>query len=194
MPAWTGQQRRGQGLPEDLCQEDDWQRRYNDLEYDIHVGSRPQRRGTAFAGQRTRRLPQRRPGDFDRTTDMLRDYGSLLRDYEFFGGRTDELSALRAFADDPRGGYLFVTGASGSGKTSLLACYARLNDVACHFINRAYGTADEERCLRNLCQQLAARHPRERLPVPGTMREWREQLRALAVLALGGRPPCRGGA
>jgi len=90
--------------------------------------------------------------------DLRRHFDGLLRDYALFGGRTDEIARVNSFLADPQGGYLFLTGPSGYGKTALLVQIARQGDAAYHFLNRTYGTADEDLFLRNLCQQLAARH------------------------------------
>jgi hypothetical protein len=90
--------------------------------------------------------------------DLRRHFDRLLRDYALFGGRAGELAAIQEFLAGPQGGYLFVTGPSGYGKTALLAQLARQDEAAYHFLNRAYGMADEDLFLRNLCQQLAARH------------------------------------
>ncbi|MGB3218310.1 MAG: ATP-binding protein [Anaerolineae bacterium] len=90
--------------------------------------------------------------------DLRRHFDGLLRDYALFGGRADEFATVNAFLADPQGGYLFLTGSSGYGKTALLVQLARQGEAAYHFLNRTYGTADEDLFLRNLCQQLAARH------------------------------------
>ena len=90
--------------------------------------------------------------------DLRRQMDRLLHDYGLFGGRAEVLSAVEEFLADPQGGYLFLSSPSGYGKTALLAQLARRKDVVYHFINRAYGTADEDFLLRSLCQQLAARH------------------------------------
>ena len=90
--------------------------------------------------------------------DLRRHFDALLRDYSLFGGRADEIAAVSAFLADPQGGYLFLTGPSGYGKTALLVQLARQGEAAYHFLSRTYGTADEDLFLRNLCQQLAARH------------------------------------
>ena len=133
-------------------------------------------------------LSRLRLGDLDRAKGARHNFDGLLRDYELFGGRANELGALQAFVNDPGGGYLFVSGASGYGKTALLAQYARLDDVIYHFINRAYGTADEDLCLRNLCQQLAARHQLDE-PIPVTPSDRRAHLATLLRLpSPDGRP------
>ncbi len=90
--------------------------------------------------------------------DLRHRFDGLLRDYTLFGGRADELAAIRNFLADPQAVYLFVSSPSGYGKTALLAQWLRHEEVAYHFINQAYSTADEVLFLRNLCQQLAARH------------------------------------
>jgi hypothetical protein len=90
--------------------------------------------------------------------DLRHRFDRLLRDYTLFGGRADELAAMRDFLADPQAVYLFVSSPSGYGKTALLAQWARQEEVAYHFINRAYSTADEDLFLRNLCQQLAVHH------------------------------------
>lgn len=90
--------------------------------------------------------------------DLRRHFDGLLRDYALFGGRVDEIAAINAFLADPQGGYLFITGPSGYGKTALLIQFALQGEAAYHFFNHAYDTADEDLFLRNLCQQLAAQH------------------------------------
>lgn len=118
--------------------------------------------------------------------DLRRYFDRLLRDYALFGGRADALAAIGKFLADPQGGYLFVTGASGYGKTALLAQLAGRDEAAYHFIHRGYGAADEDFCLRNLCQQLAARHG-----LGGRLPEATTELRVLypALLRL---PPADG--
>lgn len=90
--------------------------------------------------------------------DLRRHFNGLLRDYALFGGRAEEFETVNAFLAAPQGGYLFLTGPSGYGKTAFLAQIAQQSEAAYHFLNRTYGTADEDLFLRNLCQQLAARH------------------------------------
>lgn len=90
--------------------------------------------------------------------DLRHHLDGLLQDYALFGGRADEFATVNSFLADPQGGYLFLTGPSGYGKTALLVQLARQGEAAYHFLNRTYGTADEDLFLRNLCQQLAARH------------------------------------
>lgn len=90
--------------------------------------------------------------------DLRRHFDGLLRDYALFGGRTDEIAIVNSFLADPLGGYLFLTGLSGYGKTAFLVQLARQGEAAYHFLNLTYSTADEDLFLRNLCQQLAARH------------------------------------
>lgn len=90
--------------------------------------------------------------------DLRRHFDGLLRDYALFGGRAEEFGTVNAFLAAPQGGYLFLTGLSGYGKTALLVQIAQQGEAAYHFLNRTYGTADEDLFLRNLCQQLAARH------------------------------------
>lgn len=89
--------------------------------------------------------------------DLRRHFDRLLQDYTFFGGRVNELATIESFLAEPQGGYLFVTGPSGYGKTALLVQMARQGNVVYHFLSRAYGTVDEDLFLRNLCRQLAAR-------------------------------------
>lgn len=106
--------------------------------------------------------------------DLRRHFDGLLRDYALFGGRADEIAVVSAFLADPQGGYLFLTGPSGYGKTALLVQIARQGEAAYHFLNRTYGTANEDLLLRNICQQLAVRHGLGgRLPAPAA------ELRAL---------------
>jgi len=90
--------------------------------------------------------------------DLRRHFDGLLHDYALFGGRAEEFETVNAFLADPQGGYLFLTGPSGYGKTALLVQIAQQGEAAYDFLNRTYGTADEDLFLRNLCQQLAARH------------------------------------
>lgn len=89
----------------------------------------------------------------------------LMEDERFFGGRDDELAWLdRAIVADT-GGYAFVTGLSGSGKTALLVNWVRallartpspgrVLRVAYTFISQKYEIADEQSTLQLLCQQL----------------------------------------
>ena len=90
--------------------------------------------------------------------DLRRHFDVLLRDYALFGGRVDEMETINGFLTDPQGSYLYLTGSSGYGKTAILVQLAGQGEAVYHFLSRAYGTADEDLFLRDLCQQLAARH------------------------------------
>jgi tetratricopeptide (TPR) repeat protein len=91
--------------------------------------------------------------------ELRNQFEGLLKRYDLFGGREAEKADIKAFLGDPQGGYLFVTGRSGYGKTALLArCITGHEGIIYHFINRVDGHADEEFFLQNLCEQLLARH------------------------------------
>ena len=101
--------------------------------------------------------------------DLRSRFDELLQDHALFGGRADAVAAIQQFIADPHGGYLFITGLSGYGKTALLAQWVRRYGAVYHFINQVYGTDDEDFFLRNLCQQLVACHKLGgRLPIPTT--------------------------
>jgi len=87
---------------------------------------------------------------------------TLLRRHSPFGGRDAEIKQLDSFAD-ALSGYLFLTGASGFGKTALLANWIRSRDAneketVYHFISTLDDTATEETVLRSLCQQVLDFH------------------------------------
>jgi hypothetical protein len=88
----------------------------------------------------------------------------LLGDHALFGGRQNELGEIDRHLLDHPGGYLFVTGRPGFGKTALLANWIRGRqgsaEATCyHFLTRRYDKlATESFCFLNLCQQLGSAH------------------------------------
>jgi 5-methylcytosine-specific restriction endonuclease McrA len=103
----------------------------------------------------------------------------LLMRHSLFGGRDAELERLNQFLSQRVGGYLFITGESGFGKTALLANWVKAlqkddQPLAYHFISPYDGTADERSTLLNLCEQLASYHE-----FRGTLQERPDKLRAL---------------
>jgi len=100
---------------------------------------------------------------WDEFEDLFRGRYSADR----FGGRTQQLRALDEFVETSGGGYFYITGAAGLGKTALLAewlrCFrARGERPALHFITKAYKYLDDPRtemsCLKSLCMQLLDLH------------------------------------
>lgn len=107
------------------------------------------------------------------------DLTTLMQRHPVFGGRQDELHALDAFVDQQPGGYFFVTGPAGFGKSSLLGHWiqqrsAQGQPVCYHFMNRSEDSAGERATLEDLCEQLAAHHG-----LGGTITESVERLRNL---------------
>ncbi len=84
------------------------------------------------------------------------------RDVRSFVGREDELARMLAYAQDSKDRLpLIVTGAPGSGKSALLAEFARRCEeqfsealVLPHFIGAAPGSAELSHTLRSLCEEL----------------------------------------
>ncbi len=115
-----------------------------------------------------------------RITPTLRtDLTLLMQRHPLFGGRQDELHKLDAFVDKQPGGYFFVTGPAGFGKSSLLGHWiqqhtAQGQAVCYHFMNRSEDSAGERSTLEDLCEQLAAYHG-----LGGTITESVERLRNL---------------
>jgi hypothetical protein len=104
---------------------------------------------------------------------------SLIEDYTaLFAGREDEMAEVEAFLQRSRGGYVFVTGKSGFGKTALLANLIAKKRPPIreqertepglyiyHFLSYLRGTHRREDMLRNICQQMMAYYQIEgRLP------------------------------
>ena len=116
------------------------------------------------------------------------DLGKLPHGDEIFGGRDEELQALGSSVDN--GGYTFVTGKSGFGKTALLASFVRRLSVrdnisiVYHFVCRERQEADQEFVFRNLCQQLASYHG-----LTGALPDSADELRALYAKLLTISPP-----
>ena len=112
------------------------------------------------------------------------DLDKLPHGDEIFGGRDEELQTLGSAVDN--GGYTFVTGESGFGKTALLANFvrrlsARSNiSIVYHFVCRERQEANEESVFRNLCQQLASCHGRTGT-LPGSVAELRVLYRELLL-------------
>jgi energy-coupling factor transporter ATP-binding protein EcfA2 len=88
----------------------------------------------------------------------------LMNRHEIFGGRQKLLSELTTSVEQRPGGYVFVTGPSGYGKTALLVHLVRSlqqrgEEPVYHFISqRDAMLSDADLCFRSLCQQLIARH------------------------------------
>ncbi len=119
------------------------------------------------------------------------DLALLMQRHPLFGGRQTELDQLDAFVDQQPGGYLFVTGPAGFGKSSLLGHWierraAQGQPVCYHFMNRSEDSAGERATLADLCEQLAAHYG-----LGGTITESVERLRNLypRLLAV---PPASG--
>jgi hypothetical protein len=115
-----------------------------------------------------------------RITPTLRtDLALLMQRHPLFGGRRNELDKLDTFVDQQPGGYLFVTGPAGYGKSSLLGHWIQQRPpqdqaVCYHFMNRSEDSAGERSTLEDLCEQLAAYHG-----LAGTITESVERLRNL---------------
>jgi len=103
----------------------------------------------------------------------------LIDDERFFGGRDVELGWLDRAIGTEAGGYVFVTGRSGAGKTALLVNWVRALlarppvrerplRVAYTFISQKYELADEQATLELLCQQLLRVRQRPE-PLPTTV-------------------------
>ena len=80
----------------------------------------------------------------------------LLERHTLFGGRDAELAQIRAFLHTRPGGYLFVTGPSGYGKSALLAnLIAADRPRYCWYVlNALDGTHRRGDFLRQLCEQM----------------------------------------
>jgi hypothetical protein len=82
-----------------------------------------------------------------------------------FAGRDAEIARIQQFVATGAGGYIFIEGLSGYGKTSLLAELVRTNPrYVYHFISQSYKTSGSpfdptamESVLANLCEQLGVR-------------------------------------
>lgn len=102
-----------------------------------------------------------------------------------FVGRVRELEAIQVYLSNASRQPLAVHGASGCGKTALLARAAQLADARWKPIVRYIGihsrSSDLRSLLSSLCQEIRLRHPGDKeLPgdVPELIREWREHLDA----------------
>jgi hypothetical protein len=78
-----------------------------------------------------------------------------------FAGRGGEIARIHRFLDHAPGGYLFLEGPSGYGKTALLASFVKTRPCAYHFISQAYKAYGSDfdptqldSVLRNLLNQL----------------------------------------
>jgi hypothetical protein len=146
-----------------------------------------------LTGQADTELPLEAAEDI--TTDWLKTrLWRLLSRHAPFGGRDAEIASLNALTADQTGGYVFVTAASGYGKTALLAHWLSLVEnrtedhsfTAYTFMSRLDGLADEDFTLRNLCQQLAFFHG-EHGPLPTTASELRSRYIRLLTTSTAGR-------
>jgi tetratricopeptide (TPR) repeat protein len=120
-------------------------------------------------------------GDGERLSARLKGRLQFLFEaHSLFGGREEQLDELDRFVKDRPGGYAFVTGLSGFGKTALLVNWVRRlqeqnQNICYHFISRLRDRLPSEGfTMRNLCQQLAAYHL-----LTGTLPENRDELRSL---------------
>ncbi|HEY7391914.1 MAG TPA: ATP-binding protein, partial [Bryobacteraceae bacterium] len=102
-----------------------------------------------------------------------------------FVGRERELEAIRDYLSNDSRQPLVIHGASGCGKTALLARAAQKATGRWKPLIRYIGihsrSSDIRSMLSSLCQELRQRHPRDKeLPgdVPDLIREWHEHLEA----------------
>jgi tetratricopeptide (TPR) repeat protein len=93
------------------------------------------------------------------TAPLRERFLALLEEHTaIFGGRDEEMARLRGFVASGKGGYLFVTGPSGYGKTALLANFVApaFERYAFYFFSFAHGFRGREDFLRTVCEQLLA--------------------------------------
>ena len=96
--------------------------------------------------------------------NMSGDLRELFLANRRFGGRKQEFARLDKFVAIEPSGYVFVTGLSGYGKTSLLAKWIETlqcsGELSCfHFFNgRVPESLDPKTALSKLCKQLLALH------------------------------------
>ena len=99
----------------------------------------------------------------EKTAALRLSFDHLIeRHLEIFAGRQEPLREIGQFISEHASGYVFVTGQSGFGKTSLLAKLVKDNPhFNYHFISQAYKThgshfdpTEMDSLLLNLCEQL----------------------------------------
>lgn len=99
-----------------------------------------------------------------RPDPVLRRYFDhlIVTHTQLFAGREEIIATIHNYIDENRGGYIFIEGLSGYGKTSLLAKIVQNRpEIAYHFISQAYSTygsgfhpTELEWLVRSLCEQL----------------------------------------
>jgi len=99
--------------------------------------------------------------------EHIRDATSIIEDKtRDFVGRSMVFAAIDDFGRQEGGGYFFVRGDPGIGKSSIAAELVQRNGCAHHFNSRAGGVSPPRAFLENVSAQLVALHglPYERLP------------------------------
>lgn len=86
-------------------------------------------------------------------------FDKILSEHQLFGGRHKAQADIAKFIAGP-GGYFFIKGSSGYGKTALLAHLVNSdrNLFQYHFFSRRYGFVNEREFFENITQQLLACH------------------------------------
>lgn len=120
---------------------------------------------TELAGLRQHyELVAERDGATRFRTNPIGEFREIFLTNRHFGGRKQELARLDRFVALEPSGYMFVTGLSGYGKTSLLAKWIetlqRIGEPPCfHFFHgRIPESLDPKAAMIKLCKQLLALH------------------------------------
>ena len=116
-----------------------------------------------------------------RALDLERDehqrFGRELAPSASFVGRERHLKAISDYLRNDSRQPLVVHGASGCGKSALLARAAQDAgpEAIVHFIGVTPGASDARSLLSSLCEELRRKHPLE-TPLPGDVRELTKEL------------------
>lgn len=133
----------------------------------------------------------RRLEQVDALDKEIDDHRRFARDRaRHFVGRARPLGAIAAYAAASPRHPLVVHGASGSGKSALLACALESiqAETVVRFIGATPGSSDVRTLLETLCREVSRRHGADEATVPSDYKDLVEELPKRLALATAQRP------
>ena len=103
------------------------------------------------------------PGINEIDSHLKQNFSELIQSHlEYFGGRAKEMSEIDSFLQDKKGGYFYLEGLSGYGKTALISNLININPhFLFHFFTQRYSNSSlfnsisEIDFLKNMIEQLS---------------------------------------